>query len=260
MKIIFLMAGDGRRFRPYQNKPKPLIKLLGKELISWAVNSYNFIDYAISWSDIFFITRLDHIQEFGMDKFLKESFSPDVNIRFVKETTRGPAETALLVEKEIGSQEQVIISDCDMYFNSLSLFSEMLKVQGDASIWGILPYVKREDNQNTWSYVQLDKAGHVIKTNEKDIDMFNAGCPGIVGAYTFNRWKYFTDEARKMIQEGDMSGAENNKEFYMSGVFKRFLKAGRVVKGIDVYPSWILGTPEQFKTFEKCLANARKRC
>ena len=253
MKIVFLMAGEGRRFIGYQNVPKPLIKLCGVELVKWAVNSYGLIGHLLDWQDIYFITRLDHIKEFKMDKLLKEFFSAKVNIRYVEKITRGPAETALLVEKDIPKDEQVIISDCDMFFNSLPLFVEMVKVKNDTSVWGILPYVRREDNQNSWSYVQLDKDNRVLKTNEKDVQMFNAGSPGIVGAYTFNRWEYFTEEANKMIKEGDLSGEETKKEFYMSGVFKHIINAGHVVKGVNVYPSWILGTPAQFGVFESFL-------
>src|SRR3989338_2244679 len=116
MKIVFLMAGEGRRFMQYQNGPKPLVKLAGIELIKWAVNSYNFVNFTAKWSDVYFITRLDHIKEFKIDALLKKWFSGDINIRYVKETTRGPAETALLVEKDIAKDEQVIISDCDMFF------------------------------------------------------------------------------------------------------------------------------------------------
>lgn len=254
MKIVFLMAGEGKRFMSYQNTPKPLIKLAGIELIRWAVSSYNFIGYCVKWSDIHFITRIDHIENFGMDKFLRKTFSPEVNISFVRETTRGPAETALLLEKQIPANEQVIISDCDMFFNSLPLLKEMARIKHNEGIYGILPYVKREDNQNTWSYVQLDLGNNVVKTNEKDSQMFEAGCPGIVGAYTFNRWGYFTEEARGMIRDGDLSGEENKKEFYLSGVFKRMINRGCLVRGVDVYPSWILGTPQQFKTFEELLS------
>jgi NDP-sugar pyrophosphorylase family protein len=244
------MAGEGRRFMQYRNTPKPLIKLSGIELIRWAVNSYNLIGYLFDWSDTYFITRLDHIKEFKIDKLLKTFFSKEINIRYVKETTRGPAETAMLVEKDIAPEEQVIVSDCDMFFNSLPLFSEIINIKGDESIWGVLPHVKRQDNQNSWSYVELDKDNRVIKVNEKDVQMFNAGCPGIVGAYTFNRWRYFVSEAKKMITEGDLAGDENKKEFYMSQVFQRFIKAGHAVKSTDVYPSWILGTPGQFMAFE----------
>lgn len=253
VKIVILMAGEGRRFMPYQNMPKPLVKLAGIELIKWAVHSYNFIGNAIKWSDVFFISRFDHKNEFKIDEFLKQAFSPDINICYVEKTTRGPAETAMLVEKDIDPDEQVIVSDCDMFFNGLPLFAEMLNINGDDSIWGILPHVKRSDNQNSWSYVQLDKDGFVVKAAEKDVEMFNTGCPGIVGAYTFNRWKYFTEEASKMIEEDDRAGEEDKKEFYMSHVFQRFIANKKEVKGVDVYPSWILGTPDQFKIFEEFL-------
>lgn len=253
------MAGEGRRFGAYQNIPKPLIKLAGIELIRWAVNSYNFAGFCINWSDIYFITRLDHIKEFGMDKLLKRFFSEEVNIRYVEKTTRGPAETALLVEDEINPEEQAIISDCDMFFNGLALFKEMLDIRSDKNIRGILPYIKRQDNQNSWSYAQMDKDGRVVKVNEKDPEMFNAGCPGIVGAYTFNRWEYFISEARKMIEEGDLSGEENKKEYYMSKVFQRIIGSGHTVKGVDVNPSWILGTPAQFSAFEDILKDLKRK-
>lgn len=253
MKIVFLMAGEGRRFMSYSNTPKPLIKLSGVELIKWAVSSYNFIGTCINWSDLHFITRLDHIEEFGMDKFLKATFSKDINIHYVEKTTRGPAETAFLLKDDIDKEEQVIVSDCDMFFNGLALFNEILRIKDNPSIFGILPYIERQDNQNTWSYLRLDKESRVVKVNEKDPEMFAAGCPGIVGAYTFNRWKYFIDEAKTMIAQGDISGAEDKKEFYISGIFRRFIEKDHIVKGVDVYPSWILGTPEQFTAFENTL-------
>lgn len=253
MKVVFLMAGEGRRFLDYDNKPKPLIKLGNAELIRWAVASYNFIGCLLDWPDIYFITRRDHIREFKMDKLLRKFFSNDINVRFVEKTTRGPAETAMAVAEEISADEQVIVSDCDMFFNSMPLFMEMLRVRGDKGMWGILPHVRRLDNQNTWSYVQVGKNNEVTKVNEKDPEMFKAGCPGIVGAYTFNRWEYFTSEAKKMIEENDLSGEENKQEFYMSGIFKRFINSGRRVAGVDVSPSWILGTPAQFAVFEAFL-------
>lgn len=253
MKIIFLLAGEGRRFGKYSNLPKPLIKLKDIELIRWAVSSYNFIDYCINWSDVYFVTRIDHIREFDIDKFLKKTFSTDINIRYAEKTTRGPAETALLVEKDINLNEQVIVSDCDMFFNSLPLFFELSNIKEDKSIYGILPYVKRQDNQNTWSYCALDKDDIVIKVNEKDADMFNAGCPGTIGAYSFNCWEYFVTEAKTMIREDDLAGEDTRKEFYMSRVFQRLINQGHLIKGVDVAPSWVLGTPEQFLIFENFL-------
>lgn len=258
MKIVFLMAGEGRRFMSYGNLPKPLIKLHGIELIRWAVNSYHFIGSLLDWADIYFITRLDHIKEFKIDVILKNFFSPSINIRYVQKTTRGPAETAMLLENDIGPQEQVIISDCDMFFNALPLFSEMNNIKNEPSIAGILPFVKREDNQNTWSYAQLDRNNYVTKVNEKDVEMFNAGLPGIVGAYTFNRWEYFVEEGKMMIRDNDLSGDDGKKEFYLSGVYKRLIKVGKLVKGVDVYPSWILGTPAQFSVFEEFLASLKR--
>ena len=257
MKIIVLMAGEGRRFAGFQSIPKPLAKLGNVELIKWAVSSYNFLGLSVSWSDVFFITREEHIKDFYIDQRLKEMFSPKVNIRYVKQTTRGPAETAMLLEKEIPADEQVIISDCDMFFNSLPLYIEIIIAKNNPLIWGILPYVKRDDDQNSWSYAQLDKDKKLIKVNEKDEDMFKAGCPGIVGAYAFNRWEYFTNEAQKMIDEDDLSGEEHKKEFYMSKVFQRFIKQGRTVIGVDVYPAWILGTPAQFVRFESLLKGVK---
>ena len=255
MKIVFLMAGEGRRFMGYQNIPKPLVKLVDTELIKWAVCSYNFIGCCLRWSDIYFITRRDHIEEFKIDKLLKVLFSPEINIRYVEHTTRGPAETALFLEKDISPNEQVVVSDCDMFFNSLPLLREIIRIKDDEEIYGILPYVKREDNQNSWSYVKLEKNDSVVKVNEKDQAMFEEGCPGIVGAYTFNRWKYFVEETKRMIKEDDLAGEEGNREFFMSQVFKRMISNGKTVKGVDVYPSWILGTPKQFLAFENLIKN-----
>jgi len=60
-----------------------------------------------------------------------------------------------------------------------------------------------------------------------------------------------------MIKEGDLAGEEEKKEFYMSGVFQRFIKAAHIVKGVDVHPSWILGTPAQFALFQDFLDRSK---
>jgi cation transport regulator ChaC len=140
-----------------------------------------------------------------------------------------------------------------MFFNFLPLFKEMLKIKKDETVTGILPYVKREDNQNSWSYIQLDENNFVTQVKEKDLEMFNAGCPGIIGAYTFNQWRYFTEEAKKMITEHDSSGEAGKKEYYLSRVFQRLISKGAKVRGADVTPSWVLGTPAQFLDFENFL-------
>ena len=74
MKVVMPMAGLGSRFSKVGiDTPKPLIKIKGKQMVKWAVESLPFIKY----KDIIFIVRKEHVDGYKIDEELKKIFSDE---------------------------------------------------------------------------------------------------------------------------------------------------------------------------------------
>lgn len=86
LHIIMPMAGEGSRFRKEGwETPKPLIELKGKPLFMRAINSVSTDEIPLKYS---FIVRQEHIDEYQIDKYIKEKL-PKANIFSVKKLLVG---------------------------------------------------------------------------------------------------------------------------------------------------------------------------
>lgn len=264
MKIIVPMAGRGRRFAELAESvgdyalPKPMIKVLGKPMVRWAVESFSSFlqlepddhDKPVKTSDLVFICLQEHEDDYHISDFLLETFSDDINIVFTQEVTRGPAETAMLAKEYIEPDEDIIISDCDHYFDASCMSEGILAEDRDGKLLGLLPLIKPNDTVPSWSYVVLDNENNnVTAIREKDPQLASSGAFGVIGAYHFKRGRDFLNEADSMIYENDMVGDAGKEEFYMSRIYQRLIERGYIVKGVFVDEGWLLGTPKHLKEF-----------
>lgn len=262
MKIVIPMAGRGQRFAELSGLvndytvPKPMIHVIDKPMVRWAVDSYrSFLALngetgkPVKTDDLVFICLREHEKQFGISDFLRKTFDNNVKIAFAEEVTRGPAETALLAEKFISSDEDVIISDCDHHFDASPLWETIKANYRGPDYTGILPLMKPEDMTPSWSYVVLNPKNEVIEIREKDMELARRMAYGVVGAYYFRRGSEFVAEAKKMIAENDRVGEPDKTEFYMSRVYQRLIDRDGIVKSAFIKTGYILGTPKQLQRF-----------
>jgi len=250
MKIVFPMAGKGSRFKnlsdqnPEYLKPKPMIKINEKPLIVWARSSYP--KDLIKPENLIFICLKEHQRDFQIDDFLKKYFGKEIKIIFLPEVTRGAAETALAAKSYL-SEENVIFSDCDIFFNTSSLIERIQNRGKDVA--GILPVVKTKKGELRWSFALSGENNRVLEVGEKDPKLANKGAFGIIGGYYFSSGNLFINEAEKMIAENDKSGTLGKEEFYFSQIYRRMIKSGKRIEMALTSEMWSLDTPKDVDYF-----------
>lgn len=237
VNILIPMAGRGSRFENAGfNKPKPLIDVLGKPMIEWAIKSFDFLNNIDNYQFIFIILK-EHDIKHKMENELKNIFGEN-NTKIIKinEITRGQAETCLAAKKYIANYNKLFIYNCDTYSTS-NIWNMITEDNPD----GILPCF--EANDHKYSYARLDEHGHVAETAEKKaISNFATN-----GMYYFRRGVDFVLAAEKMINNNEM---ENN-EFYIAPVYNELIKSGKKIKIIPTEKNHVLGTPEELEKFIK---------
>jgi NDP-sugar pyrophosphorylase family protein len=235
MNIIIPMAGLGTRFPKDQYLPKPLIDVNGKPMIVRAIESLDIN------GQYHFIIRKNDFTPIIKDIIAKTVKNP----LFVEvtETTEGPACSALLFEKEINNNEELIIANCDQIMEwDSNLFFHNVRLYDGA----VVTYYSDTDKN---SYARLDKKGHVIEIREKEV-ISNISLNGI---HYWKQGRFFVDSAKFMIEADDRAP---NGEFYIAPTYNYMIKSGLKI-GIHHIPNeqhHAVGVPvdlERFLNYEK---------
>ena len=149
------MAGKGTRLQSYDSYPKPLVKILGKTIVEWSIDTLglkgNFI----------FCCKKEHIEKFEIDKVLKK-IVPNCKIISIDYQTKGTMESVLEASDLINSDEELIISDTDHYLNWDSEYFN--KIIRNKKIDGCVMVFPEEYNSTKASYVKLDNQGFVTES------------------------------------------------------------------------------------------------
>ena len=97
MNILIPMAGFGERFQSAgYNYPKPLIKIFGKTMIEWLIESLT-----IGKDDKLWFIYKEDLDNYNFEDFIKFKFN-GLNLGFIKlrHTTKGAAETLYIASKQ----------------------------------------------------------------------------------------------------------------------------------------------------------------
>ena len=225
------MAGLGSRFPRSQYPTKPLIDVAGKPMIIKAVESLD-LD-----GKYYFVIRKDK----SVDE-IKDRVNGMVDSTFIEidHITEGPAVTALMCEKYLDKDDELVIANCDqiMEWNS-KLFLHNARLYDGC----VVTYHSHTPKN---SYARLDKKGNVVEIKEKEV-ISNVSLNGI---HYWNKAQYFIDSATKMIEANDRAP---NNEFYVAPTYNYMIRQGLTV-GIFHIPNEqhnAVGTPEDLITYLK---------
>ena len=258
MKIVIPIAGKGSRFldaadsNPEYKKPKPLIKIKGKPMIAWAVDS--LAKFKVEPSNLIFICRQDQENEFKISYSLKELFGNQIKLVFIDQITKGAAETVLKAKEYINSDEDIIISDSDHYFDGSFLYNKV--VNKDSETQGVIPVFEPPDKEPKWSFSLVEEGDVITAVGEKDKELAAKGAYANIGGYYFTHGNVFVKEVEEAIAENDLTGDEGKKEFYVAPIYQRLINKGmKIVAAIT--PKVVgLGTPKDAEYFEKNFLSA----
>lgn len=238
INVLIPMAGLGSRFvKAGFTDHKPLIKVHGKTLVEWAVDSLSFLINKPNTTLIFIILK-EHEEKFGLTKKLKAIFGKKTKVVVIDSLTTGQAATCLMAKSIINNSKQLLIYNCDTYTIGNEKILNLIR---DERPDGILACFKA--NHPRYSYAKTDKNGYVTATAEKEVISNQASS----GLYYFRRGSDFVTATERMIGKGETAKGEH----YVAPVYNELLKSGKKIKTYSVDQNWVLGTPEELEHFKK---------
>lgn len=233
MKPILLVpiAGKGQRFVDDGfHMPKPLIMVDDKHIIDWSFLSINKDEY-----DMIFVVRKEHVYNFGMDTILRNKFGEDIKIVETDKITSGTVASCLLAKDFINNEQQLVIYTLDVHFQNQFSINAVDK-ESDGFI------LTFKANNPAYSYAELDAAGLVLRTAEKEVISENAA----VGIYYFKEGSTFVKYAEEMIDKN----LRTNNEFYVCPLYNLMIKNGLKVTTAQVDKMYLMGTPNELNFFK----------
>lgn len=237
------MAGAGVRFAEAgYTLPKPLIPVSGKPMI---LNVIRDLPSADQW---IFVVRREHVEEFMIDRLLKDAVSGARII--VDEKPVGQATTCLLAREHIPSDAQLLIAGCDngYIFDKVKYEALCADKKIDAVVWTFTERDTLRRKPEAWGWHELEGDGQTIKRVSVKVpvsaDPFHDHA--IVATFTFKRAKDFFDAADLMIRRGDRT----KNEFYVDSIPNYLREMGKrsVVFDVALYVGW--GKPDDLHEYE----------
>ncbi|MBI4018208.1 MAG: hypothetical protein HY368_01220 [Candidatus Aenigmarchaeota archaeon] len=242
MTDLIPAAGKGKRFADAGYKtPKPLINVLGKEMILQSALSLPKARKYV------FVILKEQSDSYGLDKLLKQGIH-GCEVVVIDRMTDGMARTCLMAEKLLDKSKPVLISSCDYSFvyNDEKFEKLVEKEKPDAIIWTFREYPDARLAPKAYGYLVVEN-GAVKKISEKVPISEQPHRDHIVqGVFWFRTADLFLWAAKRMIEKGRAI----NGEYYVATAINEMLEEGMKVLPfeVDKYICW--GTPLDMKTFE----------
>jgi dTDP-glucose pyrophosphorylase len=171
MIIIIPIGGIGQRFKDNgYTKPKALINLFGRPLITYLLDNLN-----IKNIDYIFIPYNKEYKEYRFEDILRKEYS-NINFKFycIDNNTRGAAETINIGLNSLNEKRDipVICLDSDNFYTS----DIITKWNGENCVFSFKDY----NNKPIYSYVKTNDNNNIIDIKEKEKISDNA-CTGAYG-------------------------------------------------------------------------------
>ena len=242
MNIIIPLGGLGERFKKEGYiEPKPMIKILGKEMILYVVENLK-----LDKDDIIHIIYNPELDKYGFGDLLDKT---GININCIKlnKQTEGASETILIGLNTFNNttlSKKCILLDCDTFY-TVDILSMYRRQKNNM----VFSFVDKQDKP-IFSYVKLGDNNIITKIKEKKkiSNYANTGC------YCFESGHILKQYCENVI----LSNIRQNGEYYMSCVIDEMLKNEHKFYStiIDENDFHCVGTPLQLKLY--CINNVSK--
>lgn len=235
MKIIIPLGGLGRRFQDCgYTRPKPLVRVLGKEIIFWLLDSLK-----LGEEDEIYIPYNESLERHNFSRIVSLKY-PGIKTLALPDT-RGASETVKLCVDHFGIEGRLCLLDGDTWYEE-DILAEVR--QGSENM---LVCFDSRTSDPIYSYV-VEKDGMVerIREKEKISDLACSGC------YVFSDAGLFSRTVASMDLDAP-------KETYISQVVSNMISEGHDFRTAITERFHVLGTPEQAIAFSKSHAVEPKR-
>jgi beta-phosphoglucomutase-like phosphatase (HAD superfamily)/molybdopterin-guanine dinucleotide biosynthesis protein A len=230
MNIIIPIGGKGERFlKNGYKEPKPLIPVLGKQMIFYVLDNLNISD-----KDSVFIIYYnnDTLKNAVSEKYPNISF---IEIDF---QTKGATETIYEGLKQIKTQnKKTMLFDCDTFYTQ-DVIATYRNIDNNAVF-----YVINKEETPIFSYIEFDENNHINKIAEKVKISDNAN----TGIYCFNDIKKLFDYSKFVVE----NNITFNGECYTSCIIDKMIQDENIFESIQLDPTKVfnLGTPKQLENY-----------
>jgi len=235
MNILIPLGGIGKRFSDYgYHNPKPLIKVLGKEIIFWLLDSLKVSD-----SDQIYIAYNEVLDYHNFTEIIHTKY-PNIKLHPIP-NTKGASETILRAIDIFNLKGKTVVLDGDTWYNE-DILTTIRNIHNNSVL-----YFNSTNKNPIYSYIQI-KDGKIVNIKEKIkiSDNANSGC------YVFES----TDKLREKILE---IGFENQNELYTSQVISKMIEDDETFIPVRIEDFYVLGTPQQIIEFSKTYKIPTKR-
>ena len=158
MNIIIPLGGIGKRFSDNgYTKPKPLIKVIGKEIIFWLLDSLKLQD-----SDNVYIPYNEYLDGYQF-KEVVNSVYPNIKLTSLP-TTNGPSETIKLCINHFNIKGKVVLLDGDTWYGE----DILSKIRQNGN--NLTTYFKSTTLEPLFSYIKLND-NQIVDVKEKYLTM-----------------------------------------------------------------------------------------
>lgn len=233
MIIIIPLGGVGKRFSDYGFKdPKPLIRVQGKEIISWVLSSLN-----LSNEDRVYILYNSVLQEYNFENRILAKHN-NVNFFKLPRSTKGPVETIALFCKFMQKEQindSVFILDGDTFY-SKNIISKLKNKKNSCVL-----YFHTNEPKPIYSYIKINKKRKIVDIAEKVKISKNANI-----GYFFSSFDILKKFSLKTIKL-------KSRKAYVSDIYRVMLNNNIEIDSLRISNKKlnILGTPDQIKFFSE---------
>ena len=252
MNIIIPLGGKGERFKKEGYiSPKPLIKVLDKEIIFYVLDNLN-----LESNDKIFIIYNKELEQYNFEDIIKtRSKSKSIsNIFFIKldTDTKGASETINIGIKHILNNNTYNINNINNINNKTILidgdtfYTQDILSKYRTTLQNAVFYTKNIDPTPLFSYIKLDdinNTNNIIDIQEKIKISDNAN----TGAYCFSSIHQLLNYSQYILD----NNIQFNNECYTSCIIHEMIKQKEPFIGIELNSNdvHVLGTPIQVEEF-----------
>ena len=245
MNIIIPLGGKGERFQKegYIN-PKPLIKVLDKEILFYVIDNLN-----IKNDDNIFIIYNKDLDNYNFANIIKNKY-PNIYLIKLENITKGATETVYIgLEKiiKISTYKKCMLIDGDTFYNE-PIIDKFRDINENAVF-----YTKNYNENPVFSYLELDKLNNIINIKEKVKISDNAN----TGVYAFQNIYKLYKYAKYVLDNNILF----NNECYTSCIIDTMIKDKICFKGIELKSESVnvLGTPVQVNEYINRYLESKKK-
>ena len=233
MNYLITAAGKGSRFiEKGINPPKPLVRVLGHELLLWSLNSFNF-----SQKDtLYLVTLKKHKVKERLGKKLNALY-PFLKIFWLElqNLTQGQLITAAKAIEHFNIHGSLTIHNCDTYYSfQINQINSLI----ESDVFGIIPYFKSKGDH--WSFVKNSISDASIATEVREKIRISDKCS--LGTYVFSSCKQLMDLLNEYLGS---SLDKQMKELYIAPIYQYAIEKKLKVKILEAKDIKVFGTPDE---------------